>query len=73
MTYQIVVTNVPDGAYIEAYICGPSNGNGSPDAAKRLFRSRAKAERVVAEFYAAKEAHPENFEPDMEASIFGWQ
>jgi hypothetical protein len=69
MTYEVRLSNVPDGAYTESYICGPSNGSGSPDEARREFDTREEAERVVAEFYEAKAAHPESFEDDMEAEV----
>ena len=69
MTYEVRLSSVPDGAYTESYICGPSNGDGSPDRAEREFATREEAEQVVAEFYAAKAARPEDFEDDMEAGI----
>lgn len=69
MTYEIRLTNVPDGAYAEQYLCTASNGDGSPDKAYRSFEDRAEAEQVVREFYTAKSAQPSNFEPDMEAEV----
>lgn len=69
MAYTVRLTNVPDGAYTENYICGPSNGDGSPSQARREFDTREEAEQVVAEFYVAKSAHPEHFEEDMEAEV----
>lgn len=68
-TYEVRLSNVPDGEYTESYICGPSNGDGSADKARREFDTREEAEIVVAEFYAAKAAHPEDFEAGMEAEI----
>ena len=69
MKYEIRLSSVPDGAYTEQYICGPSNGNGSADDARRQFRTRREAQQVVREFRAAKRAHPEDFEFDMQCTI----
>jgi hypothetical protein len=59
MAYEVRLSNVPDGAYTESYL-------GTED---RVFATREEAEQVVAQFEAAKESRPEDFEPDMEAEI----
>jgi len=58
-SYQVRLSNVPDGAYTESYLGTDT----------REFETREEAERVVAQFEAAKLARPQDFEPDMEAEI----
>lgn len=57
--YEVNLTNVPDGAYTEWYLGVDS----------RICDSYREAQDVVAGFRDAKKRHPENFEPNMEASI----
>ena len=65
MKYEIEVIGLPDGATTEDYICTKSNGDGSPDRARRVVTSRRLAEKIVRECREAKRRYPDNFEPDM--------
>jgi hypothetical protein len=58
-TYEIELSNVPDGCYTSWYL----------GTDEREYETREEAEQAVREFYAAKESRPEDFEPDMEATI----
>lgn len=62
MTFEVRLSNVPDGAYTEWYL--------GTDV--REFDTREEAEAAVRQFRSAKAAHPENFEPKMEAEIIEW-
>lgn len=62
MAYEVRLSNVPDGAYTEWYLGTDT----------REFATREEAERVVAQFEAAKAARPQDFEPEMEAEIVEW-
>jgi len=57
--YEVRLSNVPNGAYTEWYLGTDT----------RYFRTLKEAKKVVAAFRRAKTAHPEDFEPEMEAEI----
>lgn len=60
--YEVVVDGVPDGCMREEFICGPSNGDGSPDKAKRCFATYEEAKTMVREFESWARRNPEEAE-----------
>lgn len=59
MTYEIEITNVPDGAFTEWY----------SGADTREFSNKREALKLRAAFRRELRQHPQNFEPEMEMLI----